>query len=336
MRKVESDQSDRGKGMMRTIRVAYTDWWTGFEPAKYIYQEILSKYYNIEISDKPDYVFCSLYSHECLKYDAIRIFTTGDNYTPDFNLYDYAIAFDYLSFADRYIRVPNWIMNPKYKEDVELMLHKHENVKEEDYDRRGFCAWVCSNGKGNPIRESTFRKLSEYKLIASGGRYLNNIGQPNGVSNKIEFQKDYRFSFALQDSFKPGYLDEKLIQCFSARTIPIFWGDDTAYRFFNQKAFISAHDFNSQKEMIEEVIRIDNNKNEYLDRLSAPAMVDPDYIGKTYKLLEDFLINIIEQPLDKAKRRTMSTWSNYLKNIFEEANAVSNSKKSLWNRLFSH
>lgn len=310
---------------MRTIKVAYTDWWDGFDPEKYIYHEILSEHYNIELSSQPDYVFCSLYSHECLKYDAVRIFATGDNYTPDFNLYDYAIAFDYMEFGDRYIRVPNWIMNPKYKKDVELMLHKHEDIDEDLYDKRDFCAWVCSNGKGNIIRESVFRELSEYKQVASGGRFLNNIGKPDGVSDKIEFQKKYRFSLALQDSFNRGYLDEKLIQCFSSKTIPIFWGDDTVTQFFNPKSFINAHDFVNRRDLIEEIIRLDNNKNEYLDRLAVPAMIDSDYITETYSALEKFLIHIIEQPIEKAKRRIQSNWSNYFEQVF--ANKLQNDSK---------
>lgn len=321
---------------MRTIRIAYTDWWDGFEPSKYIYHEILSKHYNLEISDKPDYVFCSLYSHDCLKYDAVRIFTTGDNYTPDFNIYDYAIAFDYISFGDRYIRVPNWIMNPKYKNDVELMLHKHEGVSDKDYDERGFCSWVCSNGKGNSIRENMFTKLSEYKKVDSGGKFLNNIGCPEGVPDKIEFQKKYRFSFALQDSYNKGYLDEKLIQCFSARTIPIFWGDDTVDEFFNKGSFINAHEYASEEELIKEIIRLDNNKQEYLERLSIPAMKDTNYIGNIYEQLENFLVSIIEQPYEQAKRRTESNWSNYLENLYEKHLELSETprKTRLFGRLF--
>ena len=312
---------------MRTIKVAYKDWWEGFCPEEYIYNEILSKHYNLEISEDPDYIFCSLYSFDCLKYDAVRIFTTGDNYTPDFNIYDYALAFDYISFGDRYIRVPNWIMNPRYKNDVELMLHKSENVSDSDYDDRKFCSWVCSNGNGDEIRQRLFKYISGYKQVDSGGRFMNNIGQPSGVEDKLDFQKKYRFSLAIQDSEAPGYLDEKLIQSFSSRTVPIFWGDNTVSDFFNPKSMINVHDYCSDKELLEDIINIDSDKKRYLDKLSCPAMKDTEYVKKTYENLESFLINIIERPLSEAKRRPRSVWHNQREKIFLQSSTKKAEKK---------
>ncbi len=299
---------------MRTIRVKYTDWWTGFNPDQYIFNKILSRYYNVIESDDPEYIFTSNYSYDCLNYDSIRIFTSGDNIVPDFNIYDYAIGYNPIIYGDRYYQAPNWITNPRYESDVEKMLHKHEKVVETDYDDRGFCAWVCSNSKGSGIRKDTFEKLSQYRRVDSGGRWLNNIGEPDGVQDKIKFQSDYRFSIAIQDSENEGYTDEKLIQCFASRNIPIFWGDRSADKLFNSDAMVNFHLFESIEDVVKEVERLDNNKDEYLRRLAIPAIRNPQYIQQKQKGLEDFLINIVEQPLHYAKRRTESVWYTELIN----------------------
>lgn len=322
---------------MKTIRIKYTDWWDGFDSDQYIYNKILSKHYNIVESDDPEYVFCSLYAHDCLKYDGIRIFTTGDNFVPDFNIYDYAIGFNPIIYEDRYLQAPNWIMNPRYENDVERMLHKHENVTEEDYYNRDFCAWVCSNPKGVSLRRDTFEKLSQYKGVASGGRWLNNIGVPDGVSDKIEFQSRYRFSLAIQDSENDGYTDEKLVQCFASRNIPVFWGDKTVDRLFNSDAMVDFYNFDGLDEVAREIERIDNDKDEYLKRLKVPAMRNPRYVEEKYDNLERFLLGIIEQPYSEARRRTKSVWATYYRDILvnHEENTYSCRRESPLKRILS-
>ena len=53
-----------------------------------------------------DYIFHSCMGKDVLKYDGIRIFATGEYITPDFNICDYALAFDHIEFGDRYCRLP--------------------------------------------------------------------------------------------------------------------------------------------------------------------------------------------------------------------------------------
>lgn len=59
------------------------------------------------MSENPDYVFYSVFSNEYLLYpNAVRVFFTGENIAPDFQMCDYAIGFERLLFGDRYIRFP--------------------------------------------------------------------------------------------------------------------------------------------------------------------------------------------------------------------------------------
>lgn len=302
---------------MKKIKVAYKDFWDGFEPEDLTIHDILCNHYDVELSDDPEYVVCSIYSHECLNNDAIRIVYTGDNYIPDFNIYDYVIAFNDIKFGDRYVNVPNWLIGKKYWNDVCAMVHKHENVTDKDYDNRDFCAWVCSNGNGNNIREDMFHRLCNYKKVDSGGRFLNNIGIPNGVEDKTIFQKAYRFSFALEDSENDGYTDEKIVNCFASRNIPIFWGDRNVTNIFNKDAFISAYDYSSREEMVDAIIQLDSDKDEYLRRLAVPALKDVSYIERKQKELEAFLCRIVDQPYAEAYRRTESVWGEYMNHVFK-------------------
>lgn len=310
----------------RRIKIQYAGWWDVFQWDTYSITQILRKHYDVIISDEPDYVFCSLYSKDLLKYDCVRIFYTAENVTPDFNLFDYCIGFDELSFGDRYIRVPNYRMNPKYERDIQLLKKRHESLKEECLGRK-FCATVVSNGNADPMRDRILDEISKYKRVDSGGKYRNNIEIPNGVPNKLEFQKNYKFALAIENASFPGYTTEKLIEAFAAGGIPIYWGDPNVGKYFNEKAFINIMSYPSLDEAVEEIRRADENKDVYMRYLSEPALRDTDHFEKLQASLEEFLIHIIEQPLEVARRRPSSVWPENIEGALK--NMWSNKAKNV-------
>lgn len=167
-----------------------------------------------------------------------------------------------------------------------------------------------SNGNAALIREKMFWELSKYKLVHSGGKYLNNIGLPNGLprgpQNKRKFQSQYKFFIVFENSSHPGYLTEKLLGGFAANTVPIYWGDPRARECFNDKAFIQVWD-DDLEEAIERVKEADVNDSLYLSYLQTPAFKDSEYREKRLTELEAFLNHIFSQPLKKAYRRNVFT-----------------------------
>lgn len=294
---------------MKTIKIKYVDWWPGFQAEKLHIDRILRKYFQVEISDAPDYVIASVFGVEAKKYDCVRILYTGENICPDFNYYDYGIGFEFLKFEDRYIRIPNFIMNSGYDVEIDAALKKHMVAIEELKKKKSFCSFVVSNEKGDPIREKMFKELSKYKLVHSGGRYLNNIGLPDGlprgVESKRKFQSQHKFSIVFENASHPGYLTEKLLGGFAANTVPIYWGGvPGACECFNEKAFIQVRDDNLE-DAIEMVKKADMDDNLYLSYLQAPAFKDSKYREKKLDELESFLLRIFSQPLKKAYRRNL-------------------------------
>jgi len=298
------------------VKIKYIGWGKTFDYKNYLLQRILEKHYNVIISDEPDYLFCTPFSAEYLKYDCIRVFYTAENITPDFNTYDYAIGFDEISFGDRYIRVPNFIMHPKYLRDLQLLSERHK-ITEFENDRC-FCGYVCSNGAGDPMRDYIFDELSKYKKVDSGGKYRNNINQPAGVKNKLEFQKNYKFALALENTSFKGYTTEKLVEAFAAGGIPIYWGDPDVNKYFNEDAFINVSNYSTIDEALEKIKEIDDNPELYMKYMNVPAFVDMDYPEKVREELEIFLINIFEQPLNQAYRRNRGTWGDKVAKTISE------------------
>ena len=290
---------------MRTIRISYKDWWGGFNADSCLINQILKKYYIIEESDNPDYIISSVYSKEALNYSGIRIFYTPENFSPDFNLFDYAIGFDDITFGDRYNFTPNYIMNLKYKTDIERMLKKHKKKDLSEYKKEDFCSYVVSNFAGDGIRDKIFDELCKYKRVNSGGRHRNNIGLPDGVEDKYEFQMKHKFSICFENSSHKGYVTEKLIQGFAAETVPIYWGAPDVTNIFNKNAMIEVGD--DLSEAVERVMEIDADDEAYFEMLKQPALLNENYIDELYLKLESFLLNIFNQEYNLSKRRAEST-----------------------------
>ena len=286
---------------MKKINIKYVDWWDGFDYEKYRIQEILEEYFEVEITDHPDFVISSVYSKEALKYDCVRVFYSGENFCPDFNLFDYGIGFDHLENGDRYIWYPNYLMNPKYDIDVRRMLTKHINV--DILDKTDFCCFIVSNGKADVMRDTIFDELSKYKKVNSGGRYRNNIGLTDGVVDKYLFQRKHKFAIAFENSSHPGYATEKVVQAFAAGCIPIYWGDPEIGRIFNTKAMVVVNDGSNIEKAIKHIKEIDRDDDLYLEMLHTPALVDDSFIEKVRNDFRDFIVSIFNRDKKDAYRR---------------------------------
>ncbi len=297
----------------KKIRVKFGDYFASFKPEKSYIYKVLCEKYDVELSDDPEYFFGSDFGTEYLNYDCVKIFQTGELITPNFNAYDYGISFDYLTFGDRYIRMPNYYSSyVLYAENLEKMKRKHIFDREEILrEKREFCSFVVSNG-GNYAsdkRTEFFYKLMQYKHVNSGGRYLNNLAgtefdaEAGGVRDKIAFTKLHKFSITFENASYPGYCTEKIMEGFAAQTIPIYWGDPLVGRIFNKSAFIDCNDYSSWDEVIERIREIDNDDELYLSMLAQPALADQNSIENDLEAYKSFIYHICDQPYEDAFRR---------------------------------
>jgi len=317
---------------MKTIKLKFVDMQQGFVPDNNFWCNFLSQFYNIELSETPDYLFYSVFDSEHLKYNCIKIFWTGENQSPDFNICDYAMGFDCLQYGDRYFRLPLYYI---YEAHFAKMLTKTEFFASDLANKTEFCSFVYSNNHASPERQIIFDKLSAYKKVVSGGRLMNNIG--GAVKDKIEFQERSKFCIAFENASVPGYTTEKLIHAFASRTIPIYWGDTAVNQHFNTESFINCHDYNSFDEVVERVKFLDCNDAEYLKMMHAPALENQHDREEKLEELRAFFENIFEQPLEKAQRCSREYWNRkYLKNQILLRRAYNNSLRGLAERFYMH
>ena len=209
--------------MTKQLKMKVVDWWQPDNEENFYNNYIVKKLkdkYDILYSDKPDFLIYSCFGYKHANYDCVRIFYTGENVRPDFNLADYAISFDYTICEDRHLRAPLPFFTQNKSKELQDVLNTRLHFAK---NKTKFCGFVASNGYLTQKRNKFFEALCGYKHVDSGGRYKNNIG--GNVLCKMSWLQSYKFNICFENSSYPGYLTEKLFDAFISGCIPIYWGD---------------------------------------------------------------------------------------------------------------
>jgi len=282
---------------MQTIKINFSDFWPGFNPLEHRIFRLLKERYWVEISDQPEYLFFCDHGFDHLNYNCIKIYYSGENTVPDFNLCDYAVASSKLQFGDRYLRIP--LCGIRSEEYEPLRLPK--KILPEAAERK-FCNFVYSNSSSaNPFRLDFFHRLNKYKKIDSGGKLENNIG--GRVGDKAAFQSQYKFSIAFESVATDGYITEKIIQPMLVSSMPIYWGSPSVSEDFNEKSFVHVKDSSeaAANAAIDEIVHLDTNPMAYIEKLSLPWIIEEQYVDYQ-KILAEYLYHIVDQPFSQGRR----------------------------------
>lgn len=127
---------------------------------------------------------------------------------------------------------------------------------------------------GHTLRHEIIKKYSFVDAYGRGYKVLD---------NKLEGLKDYRFSFAIENTKEDYYFTEKLIDCFMTGTVPIYWGCPSIGNFFNEKGMIMVDDLLNEKMLW---LRT-NGEDVYNDML--PYIKENFEKAKEYIMSEDYI-----------------------------------------------
>lgn len=257
------------------------------------FTEILARKYRVKVlhggNEEPDVLIYSWLGAENVKWrNAVRIYYTMEADYPNFNTCDYAIGLAHIGLPDRFMRFPHYVfydhLLQRYEQGVEA-LPAAEALQ------RGFCSTVVSNLHRSKIYHEFFPLLNAYKPIASGGKFNNNVGGP--VPDKIAFLKNYKFNLAFENLSVDGYITEKILEPFIARTIPIYWGSRQVKKDFGEGGYIDISDFDTLDRAVDYIKRVDSDDALYLEILRHGADLPYTYDEWCCRLA-DFLYTSIE------------------------------------------
>lgn len=325
---------------MKTIKIKFVGFWPGFEYRHFFIYNILSKRYSINIVEDPDYIICSSFEpfYSYCEYPQVRIFYSGENYIPDFNLVDYSICEYPIEFLDRNYFFPGFA---SYMPGVfEELLSKNRQYDKSILEQKQYFAnLICSHDSEHGFRGVFFNALNQYKRVESAGTIFNNMAGGKIVSKtdntKFELQKKCKFSLCIESTKHEGFITEKIADAFYADSIPIYYGSSTIKQYFNPKAFIDVSSYDSIDSAIEHIIELDKNDTKYLEMLREPIF-SSECVKDFIPGLEKYLYHIFDQPLDKAYRRSRVYMPQQYNNFIVSTSHKNNSSPDIVMRKIAY
>lgn len=139
--------------------------------------------------------------------------------------------------------------------------------------KKNICA-VISNSNC-PKRNYFLDKLQKIVKIDYAGNFRNNTPKISGDFNSDEilnFYSQYKFVICFENTKQETYITEKIINGFLARTIPIYWGSNHIYDYFNKERFINIPNLSEIviNKVFSDIISIISDENKYLQIVNKP------------------------------------------------------------------
>ena len=292
---------------MKELKIDFVDFWPTYIKTDNYFYNLLKHHYTLVIDKNPDILFYSSFGNDHLNYNCTRIFYTGENRRPDFLACDFAFTFDYNTHK-KHFRLPLYSLFIDYYDMLPHLtrLKTKKEAKEIWKQKTKFCCMVVSNPK-NQKRIDFYKKLSQMKLVDSGGKVLNNVGGP--VPNKANFIKDYKFVISFENSSQDGYTTEKILEPLFQDCIPVYWGDKLVDRDFNSKRFVNYHQFETEDEVIKKILEIDQN-----DELAIEMLMQPTFNKNkiTHEEEHDRVLKILCEIIEENRKPMAQTWLRYI------------------------
>ena len=282
------------------MKVFINGFWGGFientDPNKFsFFQKIFESAFNEEISvgnfDESDILFESVFSDKTYINDKkwkYTIFFNGESQEriivdtfknnryrlskiPDYNI---ILTGKFTNKSIKTINTPLFISYIYSNNYLHLLQNPSPRVL---VPKKNICA-VISNSNC-PKRNYFLDKLQKIVRIDYAGNFRNNTPKIPGAYNSNEilnFYSQYKFVICLENTKQETYITEKIINGFLARTIPINWGSDNIYDYFNKERFINIPNLSEImiNKVISAIVAIITDDNKYLQIVNKPIFND--------------------------------------------------------------
>lgn len=132
----------------------------------------------------------------------------------------------------------------------------------------------------SPFRDAFFTALNARKHVDALGSVKHNVpattdrkrydGAATYMDTAVQKYKPYRFVICMENSSKPGYVTEKIVNGMLAGCIPIYWGAPDVVKLFNPEAIIRVTGAADMQKAIQQVLHLEQNPAEYRQMLERP------------------------------------------------------------------
>jgi hypothetical protein len=211
---------------------------------------------------------------------AFNIWCTFENRRPPASNFNLTFSFDIDDYSDSNYYLPLIYLYMNHRKEGKTHS-KHKITPKQCTQPRlidlGFAntkSGFVSSFINNPQQTRLFA-IKELSRIAKVSVYGRSVG--NYVEDKISEAKKYWFNLCFENDFYPGYVTEKVLEAWLAKSIPIYWGSDSK-KILNPKAYINFNDFSSAEEFVKYIYDLYSDEKRMIEMISQPILnSDFDY-----------------------------------------------------------
>lgn len=289
------------------MKVYINGFWNGFidntDPQKFIFFELLLKSVfntNIEISNINEseillesifsettymhykkWKYTILFNGESVERTINVLLKNKINRLKNFPNYDCILSGRFTNISSKIVNVPLFIPYI-YSNNFLTILESPKKITR--VPPKGICA-IISNGESNLIRNKILNKLDNIFKIDYAGNYKNNVPKIGGSYNSkemLDFISQYKFIITMENTKQETYITEKIVNGFLANVIPIYWGSNNVFDYFNEDRFINIP--NDSDEAVQNaanyIIELMKDNEKYLKMINSEIFKNK-YLNRT-------------------------------------------------------
>lgn len=229
-----------------------------------------------------------------------------------FGLHDYAIQYGHqfniiLGWDEQIGKYnDNFILFPHGERNIDIGYIQDFAFKEHIFEVNFLCG-VLNKIEGHHLRHKIYKKEDQIKIPHKWWYVLSDFdfeknnrpdGQDQLNGNPIEgegkkevWNRCSMFHVAVENSKHPNYHTDKIVDAFSTKTLPIYWGDPNIGDWYDERGIITFEDENELVEIINNLTPEDYyNRLEYINKNYEQAKSEGNYFGRLEKFLDELII----------------------------------------------
>jgi alpha(1,3/1,4) fucosyltransferase len=204
-------------------------------------------------------------------------------------------------FSRVYTHNDNWMYaNNAYRLNHPTLMPMIENIP--TFHEKKFCTIVFQNPKPNRLKMVNFfesKKNSGFdfygkcpKKIVESSCFRGPIPGIHSDTSKIDVISQYKFYICFENTCIPGYITEKLMNCFTAGCVPIYLGAPNVTSYIPKGCFIDYRDFSSNEEMYQFLKNMTENEYEVYLQNIREFIVSPQGQSFSRESFDDLVLDI--------------------------------------------
>lgn len=148
-----------------------------------------------------------------------------------------------------------------------------------------------------------FSDHSDFSLYGRGWNQMNTLTKqlfekvkklnPQEIDDKMKTLSRMKFSICFENFNFPGYITEKIFDCFLTGSIPIYLGAPDIDKYVPAETFIDARKFGSFKEIDEYIRAMKPEEVSALQNAASQFLKSPDYVKFTDKAFADNILALL-------------------------------------------